>query len=256
MIRGTIAGALYALGLAGCAAATVGHAPELPVTRAVLYQNGIGYFERRGKLSDDVLHLRVRPDQIRDFLKSLTVVDLGNGRATSIALPIEKSRAKLLSELPEQVRTEGGLLAIAQAFRGARCVVIGERTVAGRLVGVENLGQGDKNDWRLSVLTEGGALAQVAVAKVKELRILDGTLEVGLKKALDVALDAGAWKPVDVTVRLSGGHHDLVVSESCTSFQSSPETLSTTAQPCSSDRSPTLSRTSRYAGFQAGISTT
>ena len=212
MIRGTIAGALYALGLAGCAAATVGHAPELPVTRAVLYQNGIGYFERRGKLSDDVLHLRVRPDQIRDFLKSLTVVDLGNGRATSIALPIEKSRAKLLSELPEQVRTEGGLLAIAQAFRGARCVVVGERTVAGRLVGVENLGQGDKNDWRLSVLTEGGALAQVAVAKVKELRILDGTLEVGLKKALDVALDAGAWKPVDVTVRLSGGHHDLVVS--------------------------------------------
>ena len=205
---------LAGLGLAGgCAGPGVSRGPELPVTRAVLYQNGIGYFERRGKLSNDVLHLRVRPDQIRDFLKSLTVVDLGTGRATSIALPIEKSRAKLLSELPDQVRTEGGLLAIAQAFRGARCIVEGERTVSGRLVGVENLGQEGKADWRLSVLTDNGALAQLSVAKIKDLKILDGTLEVGLKKALDVALDAGSWKPVDVTVRLShAGSHDLVVS--------------------------------------------
>ncbi len=198
--------------LGACAAMPTQRAPELPVTRAVLYQNGIGYFERRGKLSDDVLHLRVRPDQIRDFLKSLTVVDLGSGRATSIALPIEKSRAKLLSELPEQVRQQGGLLALAQAFRGARCVVDGERRVVGRLVGIENLGSGEKPDWRLSVLADGGALAQLSVAKIKQLKILDGTLEVGLDKALDVTLDAGSWKPVDLTVRLTGGHHDLVVS--------------------------------------------
>ena len=211
-MKTTLALSLFATLGAGCAATTATRAPELPVTRAVLYQNGIGYFERRGKLSDDVLHLRVRPDQIRDFLKSLTVIDLGSGRATSIALPIEKSRAKLLSELPEQVRTEGGFLAITQAFRGARCIIEGERTVTGRLVGVENLGQDGKSDWRLSVLTDSGSLAQLSVAKVKQLKILDGTLEVGLKKALDVALDAGTWKPVDVTVRLTGGHHDLVVS--------------------------------------------
>ncbi|MEO6952833.1 MAG: DUF4139 domain-containing protein [Polyangia bacterium] len=199
--------------LSGCASTAVSRGPELPVTRAVLYQNGIGYFERRGKLSEDVLHLRVRPDQIRDFLKSLTVVDLGSGRATSIALPVEKSRAQTLTDLPEQVRTEGGLLAIAQAFRGARVVVDGERRVVGRLVGVENLGGAPKNDWRLSVLTDGGALAQLSVEKIKDIKILDGTLEVGLKKALDAALDAGSWKSVDVTVRLAGGGtHDLVVS--------------------------------------------
>ena len=199
--------------LAGCASTAVSRGPELPVTRAVLYQNGIGYFERRGKLTDDVLHLRVRPDQIRDFLKSLTVVDLGSGRATSIALPVEKSRAQTLSDLPEQVRTQGGLLAIAQAFRGARVIVDGERRVVGRIVGVENLGESGKADWRLSVLTDGGSLAQLSVDKIKNVKILDGTLEVGLKKALDAALDSGSWKSVDVTVRLAGGGtHDLVVS--------------------------------------------
>ncbi len=206
---------LMSAGLAsGCGAEMAGQrGSELRVTRAVLYQNGIGYFERRGHIDDDMLRLRVRPDQIKDFLKSLTVVDLGQGHAVSIALPIEKSRAKQLSDLPEQVRTQGGVLAIAQAFRGARCRVEGNITAVGRLVGVENLGAEATPDWRISVLTDGGALTQIKVATVKTLQVLDGSLEIGLRKALDVALDSGSWKPVDVAVRLSKkGAHDLVVS--------------------------------------------
>jgi hypothetical protein len=50
------------------------------------------------------------------------------------------------------------------------------------------------------------------VEKIHELRVLDGTLEIGLRKALDVALDSGQWKPVDVAVRLAGHSHDVVVS--------------------------------------------
>jgi hypothetical protein len=202
------------LALAGCGATMRDErGQELKVTRAVLYQNGIGYFERRGRLDDDVLKLRVRPDQIRDFLKSLTVVDLGDGRAVSIGLPIEKSRAKLMSDLPEQVRAQGGVLAIAQAFRGARCVIDADHRAEGRLVGVENLGTGEKQDWRLTVLGDDGALVQLKVSEVRSLKVLDGTLELGLRKALDVALDAGAWKPVDVAVRLAGhAPHELVVS--------------------------------------------
>jgi hypothetical protein len=122
--------------ISACATAptTQSRPQELKVSRAVLYQNGIGYFERRGKLEGDVLRIRVRPDQIRDVLKSLTVVDLSEGRAVSIALPIEKSRFKQLSELPEQVRNQGGLLATAQAFRGARCKLeAGGGSAKGRL---------------------------------------------------------------------------------------------------------------------------
>ena len=197
------------------ACATESQRPNsLKVTRAVLYQNGIGYFERRGRLDDDVLRLRVRPDQIRDVLKSLTVVDLHQGRAISVGLPIEKSRAQQLSDLPEQVRAVGGVLAVAQAFRGARCTVEANGTATGRLVGVENLSGADgKPDWRITVLVDGGALKQFKVTEVRSLRLLDGTLEIGLRKALDAALDAGTWKPVEVTVRLAGHvPHDLVVS--------------------------------------------
>ena len=52
--------------------------PELPVTRVILYQNGIGYFERRGEVNGQALSLQVRPEQINDMLKSLTVVGVAH----------------------------------------------------------------------------------------------------------------------------------------------------------------------------------
>jgi hypothetical protein len=203
--------------LAGCPpepAYPRGDRDELKVTKVVLYQNGIGYFERRGRVDSDVVKLRIRPEQIADILKSLTVVDLADGRAVSVALPVEKSRARALADLPEQVRRSGGLVAIATAFRGARAEVeTGEGPVAGRIVGVEQLsGDGDKAEWRLTLMV-GAALKSFRMNEVSGLRILDRTLEVGLSKALDVALDEGAWKPVELAVHLTGKRpHDLLVS--------------------------------------------
>ena len=121
---------------------------ELPIRKVVLYQNGIGYLERRGELPGDELHLQVRPDQINDILTSLTVIDLEGGLATSVSLPIEKEAASRLDELPDQVRRHGGVLTLLQAFRGAQVTVRGKdqsdrtRTWVGRVVGVEGGGAG------------------------------------------------------------------------------------------------------------------
>ena len=74
--------------LAGCPpepAYPRGAGDELKVTKVVLYQNGIGYFERRGRVDGDVVKLRIRPEQIADILKSLTVIDLAEGRARALA---------------------------------------------------------------------------------------------------------------------------------------------------------------------------
>ena len=187
---------------------------ELKVTRVVLYQNGIGYFERRGRVDGDVVRLRIRPEQIADILKSLTVVDLADGRAVSVALPVEKGRARALADLPEQVRRSGGLVALAAAFRGARAEVhAAEGDVSGRIVGVEHLGTDEKpGEWRLTLMV-GSTLRSFKMNEVTGIRILERTLEVGLGKALDVALDEGAWKPVELVVHLAGKRpHDILVS--------------------------------------------
>ena len=61
--------------LAGCAhSGDAAGLDPLPVKRVVLYQNGVGYFERAGTLHGDTLRLAVRPEQINDLLTSLTVL--------------------------------------------------------------------------------------------------------------------------------------------------------------------------------------
>lgn len=102
-------------GAAGNSGATTPEA-QLPITRVVLYQNGVGYFERNGKLKGNLMTLQIRPSQINDLLKSLTVIDRNDGRAMSVSLPLEKTSAQILSELPEQVRGAGGLLDVLRVF--------------------------------------------------------------------------------------------------------------------------------------------
>ena len=195
---------------------------ELPVTKVVLYQNGVGYFERRGKIQGKTVELRVRPDQINDVLKSLSVLDLSGGTPSSASLPVERSGDRLAQELPPQVRNAQGMLGLLQVLRGAEVEVDGEEgTVHGRVVGVETTqrhfvnagGEQSQQEPILTLLTGEDQLQSLPVASIKRLNIGDKTLAVGLQQSLDISKSDGAWKPVSVSVRLAGDEsHDLIVS--------------------------------------------
>lgn len=191
---------------------------ELPLTKVVLYQNGVGYFERRGKLHGTEVELRVRPDQINDVLKSLSVLDLSGGTPSSASLPVERSGDKLAQELPAQVRNANGMLALLQVLRGADVEVEGEGdTLRGRVVGVETpqhkvAGQ-VTSEPVLTLMAGENQLQTLAVSQIHKLTIEDKALSVGLQQSLDISKAAGAWKPVSVTVRLAGDEsHDLIIS--------------------------------------------
>jgi outer membrane protein OmpA-like peptidoglycan-associated protein len=70
-----------AVALAVAFAAGCGGAATLPLRRIVLYQNGIGYFERTGTLAGDELRIGFMPHEADDALKTLTVVETGRARA-------------------------------------------------------------------------------------------------------------------------------------------------------------------------------
>lgn len=208
---------LLMAGLAACHPTRRAELPEsprsaLPITRVVLYQNGVGYFEREGTLEGDRLTLQVRPSQINDLLKSLTILDRSSGRALSVSLPLEKSADQALSELPEQVRHASGLLDLLTVFRGARVEVSGTfGTVEGRVVGLENIpdrvlekGEPVAPRWRLTLADAEGELRVLQLDQVRTLTILDQALAVGLDRSLDVSLKEGDWKPVSITVRFTG----------------------------------------------------
>jgi hypothetical protein len=195
---------------------------ELPVTKVVLYQNGVGYFERRGKLHGKEVELRVRPDQINDVLKSLSVLDLSGGTPSSASLPVERSGDRLAQELPPQVRNATGMLGLLQVLRGAEVAVDSdEGTLYGRVVGVETTqrryvnsnGEQVSSEPILTLMSGEDELRTIAVSQVRRLTIGDKTLSVGLTQSLDISKSDGAWKPVSVSVRLAGDEsHDLIIS--------------------------------------------
>ncbi|MDA3862281.1 MAG: hypothetical protein PF689_00265 [Deltaproteobacteria bacterium] len=212
---------IFIFGLVSCSGNNMGSSyptltvqSDLPITKVVLYQNGVGYIEREGKIEGSVINLRIRHDQVKDILKTLTVIDRTGGQAVSISLPVEKSRLAKLGELPPQVRNSGGLLAISRSFRGARCrVETSSDSQTGRIVGVENLGTSEKPKYKLTILKSGGTLVSIKFSKIRAMKVIDKTLTLGLEKSLNVSLNKGTWKPINLSIRLNkGGTHKVSVS--------------------------------------------
>src|ERR1017187_7368694 len=96
-------------------------AARLPVTRVILYKNGVGYFEHAGHVrgSQDV-NVDFTTAQLNDVLKSLTVLALGKGRITGVsynsAAPLQRRLGSLRLPVGENPTTAQFL----DAPRGAR----------------------------------------------------------------------------------------------------------------------------------------
>jgi hypothetical protein len=154
-------------------------AARLPVTRVILYKNGVGYFEHAGHVrgSQDV-NVDFTTAQLNDVLKSLTVLDLGKGRITGVsynsAAPLEKRLGSLRLPVGENPTTAQFL----DALRGARLEVRnGSESATGRLLSIEERDLPGKGDQKItltqiSVVSDGG-----------EVRIFDLTPSTSVRVA-------------------------------------------------------------------------
>ena len=96
-------------------------AARLPVKRVVLYKNGVGYFEHSARVrGNQELGIDFTTGQLNDVLKSLTVVDLGDGRISDIRYnsiaPLDERLRALRLPFGEQI-TRAEFLS---ALRGSR----------------------------------------------------------------------------------------------------------------------------------------
>jgi len=217
--------------LLGCAGRTpLPAVNDLELDSVVLYRNGIGYFERRGKVSQDVLRLRVRKDQVNDLLKSLTVVDR-DGQAVSVSMPLDPaawSNAAMATLAPGR----GSLAQVLDSMRGSDITVRTHtgRSLRGRIMMVErsvNEPDGaarsagattpapsavDSLDWKLTVMS-GGQMEVVRLSKVKAVKLHDGDFAMQLNRSLDAAAGEGMFEQVELEVRLTGARtHELTIS--------------------------------------------
>jgi outer membrane protein OmpA-like peptidoglycan-associated protein len=77
MRRTLVSWGLAALALAGCGGS--GPNASLSLRRVILYQNGLGYFERSGRIEGDRFPLRFGAHEVDDVLSTLAVVDAAGG---------------------------------------------------------------------------------------------------------------------------------------------------------------------------------
>ncbi|MFN2597435.1 MAG: hypothetical protein ABR563_09650 [Pyrinomonadaceae bacterium] len=179
------------------AAASLAHTPDegaspaarsaqtLPIRRVILYSNGVAYVERRGLVSGHAeIALSFKQSQVDDVLKSMVVLDLGEGRIGAVSYNSSAPPSARMADIPFSVgaQTEGGgLAAILEQLQGARVVVTTKqnRTVTGSILTVERRNAQADSDkppvetHALVVTTETGELMSFDLADVRSVRLAD-----------------------------------------------------------------------------------
>lgn len=194
---------------------------RLPVKRVVLYKNGVGYFEHSTRVrGTQDLNIDFTSAQLNDVLKSLTVVDLGEGRITGVRFnsvaPLSERLKTLRLPLGEDA-TRKDLLA---ALRGTRVEVrSGPAATIGKVLSVEMVKKfGARPEQMEEVLevtlvTDAGEVRSFELWPGTSVRIADRELSDEVNRYLNLI---GSAKAVDLrrlTISAAGpGEREIFVS--------------------------------------------
>jgi hypothetical protein len=208
-------------------------AARLPVTRVILYKNGVGYFEHSGHVrgSQDV-NVDFTTAQLNDVLKSLTVLDRGKGRITGVSYnstaPIERQLGLLRLPVGENPTTAQFLTAL----RGARVEIHnGSVTGAGRLLSIEerdlpartNASQANSEEQQapvkkttrtqISIVSDSGELRVFDLTPTTSVRVLEKDVNEEVGKYLGLIASTRDQDVRRMTISTAGdGDRDLLVS--------------------------------------------
>ncbi len=195
-------------------------ASRLPVKRVVLYKNGVGYFEHTARVhGTQDLSIDFTTAQLNDVLKSLTAVDLGDGRVSSVRYnsiaPLDERLKALRLPFGEQV-TQAEYLT---ALRGARVEVrSGSAAVTGRLLSVEkSRKQRSRDDFEdvttFSIVTDAGEMRNFDLASGTSVRIAERELTDEVSRYLSLIGSSRARDVRRMSFTASGsGDRDIFVS--------------------------------------------
>jgi len=140
--------------VAGCATST---SRPMQLRRVILYQNGIGYFERTGLVAGQKLELRFARPELDDVLKTLTVIDRLGGNVATVEIPTttEKDRTINLGVRLGAGRAHDLLVGYAvptPTWKAAYRVVLDDRSSA-LLQGWAMVNNASQEDWNGVQLT-------------------------------------------------------------------------------------------------------
>jgi len=166
----------------------------LPVRKVVLYKNGVGYFEHRGQTrAQRAVAIELPSSQLDDVLKSLTVIDLGEGgQVAGVSYTTLAPLDRRLDEIALDLISAEGLAHFLNQIKGARVEVqTGGGVVSGKLMGAEvkrrEVGSsGTVQTTEALVFTPQDQVRSLELGSAASIRLLDTELSSQVSRYLDL----------------------------------------------------------------------
>jgi hypothetical protein len=195
--------------------------PQPALRRVTLYKHGVGYFERRGKVSgDEQITFAFDAAQMNDVLKSLVVLDLNQGQIAGVTFDAVKPLEKRLEEFAVSLdgTNTAGLTALLGQLKGAR-VEVKSSTASGTgtIVGIERRvkpsGQERSAAPELVLMSEGGELRSLPLEHIRGIKLLDDRLRDDLERYLGILQSTTRKNARHLTITARGqGERELFIS--------------------------------------------
>lgn len=198
-------------------------ANSLPIRRVILYSNGVAYIERRGTVTGNAeINLSFKQSQVDDVLKSMVVLDLGQGKIGAVSYNSSAPASARMAEIPfsvNAVTTEGGGIAgVLSQMQGAKVAVTTERGIAtGSVLTVEKRTiRGEKESFTTNVLvlaSENGEIASFDLREARSIKLLDEGTRTDIAEFADATASARRLDAKTITVTSEGtGPREMLVS--------------------------------------------
>ncbi len=196
---------------------------QLPIRRVILYSNGVAYIERRGFVSGNAeVNLSFKQSQVDDVLKSMVVLDLGQGKIGAVSYNSSAPISSRMAEIPFSVNPVsgdgGGISSVLSQLQGAKVVVTSTKGAAtGSILTIERKTiKTEKETQVTSVLviaSESGEISSFDLADVKSVKLIEDGTRRDINEFANATASARRLDAKTITVTSQGtGQREMVVS--------------------------------------------
>ncbi len=198
----------------------------LPIRRVSLYSNGVAYIERRGFISGNAeINLSFKQSQVDDVLKSMVVLDLGQGRIGAVSYNSSAPPSAKMAEIPFSVNAQtdglnGGLAGVLAQLQGAKVsVATSGGTAVGAILTVEKRDVPAEKDKParqsrfLVIANENGEISSFDLAEVRSVKLLENGTVKDVNEFANATASARRRDAKTITVTSEGaGQREMIVS--------------------------------------------
>jgi hypothetical protein len=204
---------------------TTNEIQTLPIKRVILYSNGVAYIERRGTVSGHAeINLSFKQSQVDDVLKSMVVLDLGQGRIGAVSYNSSAPPSSRMADIPfsieSQTNGDGGLASVLSQLQGAKVIVTTIKgVITGSVLTVERqMIQKEKDkpavpSHSLVIASETGELSSFDLSEVRSIKLLEEGTKRDIAEFANATASARRRDAKTITVTSDGNtSREMVIS--------------------------------------------